>query len=190
MTHLFSLPMFLSFSSTLGQHFTLWYPSFISIYRPANPYCHYPRSQGESFGPISWLWAMVLVNIVSQYVCIRGVYALMAASGPLSVNLTITARKFISLLLRSFPFPSFLSVSSPRTSWPSLPSFGPNCSINSYVMTYLFVLASISSIIPSPSRTGSALSSSSSAASFTRSRLRRLPTPAPTSKSAIKSQYQ
>ncbi len=63
----------------------------------------FSRSQDVPFGPISWMWFVVLVNVISQYVCIRGVYALMGASGPLSVNLTITARKFISLMLRFDP---------------------------------------------------------------------------------------
>jgi len=47
------------------------------------------------------MWLYVLVNVVSQYVCIRGVYILMGAAGPLSVNLTLTARKFFSLMFRS-----------------------------------------------------------------------------------------
>ncbi len=45
------------------------------------------------------LWIYLLLNILTQYVCIRGVYMLTMMLGTLTTTLVITVRKFISLLI-------------------------------------------------------------------------------------------
>jgi len=45
------------------------------------------------------LWVYIGMNCVTQVVCILGVYALTAAAGTLSCTLTLTVRKFVSLVL-------------------------------------------------------------------------------------------
>lgn len=58
-------------------------------------------------GPLAGLplmWALVLANAVSQFVCVTGVYALTSVSDPLTVNVTLTVRKCVSLLLSIWAF--------------------------------------------------------------------------------------
>jgi UDP-xylose/UDP-N-acetylglucosamine transporter B4 len=53
-------------------------------------------------GPLARLplmWALVLANALTQLVCVSGVYRLTAVSDPLTVNVTLTVRKCVSLLL-------------------------------------------------------------------------------------------
>jgi solute carrier family 35 (UDP-xylose/UDP-N-acetylglucosamine transporter), member B4 len=45
------------------------------------------------------LWTYVLVNVVTQFVCIKGVYQLTPIADPLTVNVTLTVRKFVSLMV-------------------------------------------------------------------------------------------
>lgn len=45
------------------------------------------------------IWLFLLGNVVSQYVCIRGVFTLTTITSSLTVTLTLTLRKFASLLL-------------------------------------------------------------------------------------------
>lgn len=59
------------------------------------------RSASPLFGSyLPRVWAFVAINLLSQFVCLRGVNSLMASSGPLTVNTALTARKFFSLLFR------------------------------------------------------------------------------------------
>ncbi|XP_075930567.1 nucleotide sugar transporter SLC35B4 isoform X2 [Petromyzon marinus] len=45
------------------------------------------------------MWLMLLVNIITQYVCIRAVFVLTTECASLTVTLVVTLRKFISLIL-------------------------------------------------------------------------------------------
>jgi UDP-xylose/UDP-N-acetylglucosamine transporter B4 len=45
------------------------------------------------------LWFYLLLNVLTQYICIRGVYALTSTLGTLSTTLIITVRKFLSILI-------------------------------------------------------------------------------------------
>uniref|UniRef100_A0A023GPE3 Putative udp-n-acetylglucosamine transporter n=1 Tax=Amblyomma triste TaxID=251400 RepID=A0A023GPE3_AMBTT len=49
-------------------------------------------------------WVYLLLNIITQYVCIRSVYVLTTECSSLTVTLVITLRKFISLLLSIYYF--------------------------------------------------------------------------------------
>lgn len=62
---------------------------------------------GVALLPISWvpvMWTYVAINVVSQYVCVAGVYRLTSFADPLTVNVTLTVRKFVSLLLSIWLF--------------------------------------------------------------------------------------
>lgn len=59
--------------------------------------------------PIMWIY--LLVNIITQYVCIRGVFILTTECASLTVTLVVTLRKFISLIF------SILYFRNPFTSW-------------------------------------------------------------------------
>jgi UAA transporter family len=52
--------------------------------------------------PVMWLY--VAINVLSQYCCIKGVYLLTPIADPLSVNVALTVRKFISLMLSIYVF--------------------------------------------------------------------------------------
>lgn len=46
--------------------------------------------------PIMWFY--LLMNVVTQYVCIRGVFILTTECTSLTVTLVVTLRKFVSLI--------------------------------------------------------------------------------------------
>lgn len=46
--------------------------------------------------PIMWFY--LLMNVVTQYVCIRGVFILTTECSSLTVTLVVTLRKFVSLI--------------------------------------------------------------------------------------------
>uniref|UniRef100_L7M6B5 Putative solute carrier family 35 member b4 n=1 Tax=Rhipicephalus pulchellus TaxID=72859 RepID=L7M6B5_RHIPC len=52
--------------------------------------------------PRSWIY--LLLNVITQYVCIRSVYVLTTECSSLTVTLVITLRKFVSLLLSIYYF--------------------------------------------------------------------------------------
>uniref|UniRef100_A0A1E1XFH6 Putative udp-n-acetylglucosamine transporter n=1 Tax=Amblyomma aureolatum TaxID=187763 RepID=A0A1E1XFH6_9ACAR len=49
-------------------------------------------------------WVYLLLNVITQYVCIRSVYVLTTECSSLTVTLVITLRKFVSLLLSIYYF--------------------------------------------------------------------------------------
>ncbi|XP_040199249.1 UDP-xylose and UDP-N-acetylglucosamine transporter [Rana temporaria] len=57
------------------------------------------------------LWFYLLMNIITQYVCIRGVFILTTECPSLTVTLVVTLRKFISLIF------SILYFKNPFTTW-------------------------------------------------------------------------
>jgi hypothetical protein len=111
--HTLSLP---AFAATLGDLLTraaLWSQS------PATGPLLLPAlAQRVWFLPLRWLlqtclapfyflpvmWTYAILNVFSQYVCIVGVYRLTASADPLTVNVTLTVRKFVSLLLSIYVF--------------------------------------------------------------------------------------
>lgn len=73
-SHLLSLPFFVLFSSGL-------YATIVKF----------------NAQPIAWLY--MVLNILTQFMCIRGVYLMTSLSGTLAATLTITVRKFVSLVI-------------------------------------------------------------------------------------------
>lgn len=45
------------------------------------------------------LWLFVSLNVITQYICIRGVYELISVSDPLTVNVALTVRKAVSVVV-------------------------------------------------------------------------------------------
>lgn len=59
--------------------------------------------------PIMWIY--LLVNVITQYVCIRGVFILTTECASLTVTLVVTLRKFLSLIV------SIIYFQNPFTTW-------------------------------------------------------------------------
>ncbi|XP_041650478.1 UDP-xylose and UDP-N-acetylglucosamine transporter [Cheilinus undulatus] len=57
------------------------------------------------------LWVYLLINVITQYVCIRGVFILTTECASLTVTLVVTLRKFLSLIF------SILYFQNPFTVW-------------------------------------------------------------------------
>jgi UDP-xylose/UDP-N-acetylglucosamine transporter B4 len=53
---------------------------------------------------IPQLWFFVLCNAFTQYICISGVHQLTSVASSLTVNLILTFRKFVSLLISIYYF--------------------------------------------------------------------------------------
>ncbi|KFP91276.1 UDP-xylose and UDP-N-acetylglucosamine transporter, partial [Apaloderma vittatum] len=96
--HALPLPGFLLLAPNIYQHAVLF-------------------SQSEPFQvpvvgltlPIMWFY--LLMNVVTQYVCIRGVFILTTECTSLTVTLVVTLRKFVSLIF------SILYFHNPFTAW-------------------------------------------------------------------------
>lgn len=73
-SHALSLPLFLILSQNLTNSIRLY-----------------------NAQPVAWLY--LVANILTQFLCIRGVYMLTALSGTLTTTLAITVRKFVSLII-------------------------------------------------------------------------------------------
>ncbi|XP_039180683.1 UDP-xylose and UDP-N-acetylglucosamine transporter [Crotalus tigris] len=65
--------------------------------------------------PIMWLYLMM--NVITQYICIRGVFTLTTECTSLTVTLVVTLRKFVSLIF------SILYFRNPFTVWHWLGTF-------------------------------------------------------------------
>ncbi|KAM6926446.1 UDP-xylose and UDP-N-acetylglucosamine transporter [Lycodopsis pacificus] len=59
--------------------------------------------------PLMWLY--LLINVITQYVCIRGVFVLTTECASLTVTLVVTLRKFLSLIF------SIVYFQNPFTEW-------------------------------------------------------------------------
>ncbi|XP_013872583.1 UDP-xylose and UDP-N-acetylglucosamine transporter [Austrofundulus limnaeus] len=57
------------------------------------------------------MWVFLLMNVITQYVCIRGVFILTTECTSLTVTLVVTLRKFLSLIF------SILYFQNPFTAW-------------------------------------------------------------------------
>ncbi|XP_036431838.1 UDP-xylose and UDP-N-acetylglucosamine transporter [Colossoma macropomum] len=61
--------------------------------------------------PVPVMWVYLLMNVITQYVCIRGVFILTTECTSLTVTLVVTLRKFLSLII------SILYFQNPFTAW-------------------------------------------------------------------------
>lgn len=81
--HFLALPYFMLLSGDIGEHVAFW--KTLDGFVLAD--MHVP-----------YIWLHLAVNLYSQYVCIRGVFNLTAASGTLTTTLALTCRKMLSLM--------------------------------------------------------------------------------------------
>jgi solute carrier family 35 (UDP-xylose/UDP-N-acetylglucosamine transporter), member B4 len=91
-SHALALPMFLSVGSDISSHVALWNntePDILSVF-------------GYDI-PIS-LYVLLLANVMTQFICVRGVFMLGSSAGTLTMTFTMTTRKFLSLLLSIWYF--------------------------------------------------------------------------------------
>uniref|UniRef100_A0A8C1BNZ9 Solute carrier family 35 member B4 n=1 Tax=Cyprinus carpio carpio TaxID=630221 RepID=A0A8C1BNZ9_CYPCA len=94
--HFLPLPGFLLLSTDIYRHAVLFSQSLeIPVI-------------GQSV-PVMWLY--LLMNVITQYVCIRGVFILTTECASLTVTLVVTLRKFLSLII------SILYFHNPFTAW-------------------------------------------------------------------------
>ncbi|CAB1446000.1 unnamed protein product [Pleuronectes platessa] len=96
--HFLPLPGFLLLSTDIYQHcihFSQSAPAVVPVV-------------GVSV-PIMWLY--LLINVITQYVCIRGVFVLTTECASLTVTLVVTLRKFLSLIF------SIMYFQNPFTTW-------------------------------------------------------------------------
>ncbi|XP_030753120.1 LOW QUALITY PROTEIN: UDP-xylose and UDP-N-acetylglucosamine transporter-like, partial [Sitophilus oryzae] len=85
-THFYSLPGFLIYSSSIWEHAVE-----ITSSDPFNiPFLNYA---------VSVIWIYLILNVLTQYICISSVYVLTTECASLTVTLVITLRKFLSLIL-------------------------------------------------------------------------------------------
>ncbi|KAF7669847.1 hypothetical protein LDENG_00128730 [Lucifuga dentata] len=96
--HCLPLPGFLLFSTDIYNHcvhFSQSTPVVIPVVETSVPV----------------LWIYLLINIITQYVCIRGVFILTTECTSLTVTLVVTLRKFLSLIF------SIIYFQNPFTAW-------------------------------------------------------------------------
>lgn len=85
-THMMSLPLFIIYSPSIYEHAVvannseLYQIPFLQIALPI-------------------LWFYMLLNVISQYLCISSVYILTTECTSLTVTLVVTLRKFMSLII-------------------------------------------------------------------------------------------
>jgi solute carrier family 35 (UDP-xylose/UDP-N-acetylglucosamine transporter), member B4 len=108
-THVLSLPLFLPFAPALIRQFNrlahspaLALPSFMEQYVLPNVGGAVRNKLKQIYLP-SQLVYMVL-NVLTQYACIRGVNLLAAATSALTVTIVLNIRKLVSLLLSIWLF--------------------------------------------------------------------------------------
>uniref|UniRef100_UPI00398ECF22 UDP-xylose and UDP-N-acetylglucosamine transporter isoform X1 n=1 Tax=Pristiophorus japonicus TaxID=55135 RepID=UPI00398ECF22 len=96
--HFLPLPAFLLFASDIYNHGILFSQS--------------KQMEIPLLGkPIPIMWFYLMMNVLTQYVCIRGVFILTTECTSLTVTLVVTLRKFISLIF------SIVYFKNPFTFW-------------------------------------------------------------------------
>lgn len=105
-THFLGLPLFLFIAKDIwSQARTISQspPFYLSdLLRPLG--MSFASEYVPSFLSIPRLWLYILFNSLTQYICISGVHQITSVTTSLTVNLVLTFRKFISLLLSVYYF--------------------------------------------------------------------------------------
>ncbi|XP_062857813.1 UDP-xylose and UDP-N-acetylglucosamine transporter [Trichomycterus rosablanca] len=96
--HCLPLPGFLLLSTDIYNHAVLFSQSTL-VEIPVIGYL------------VPVMWVFLALNVITQYVCIRGVFILTTECASLTVTLVVTLRKFLSLII------SILYFQNPFTSW-------------------------------------------------------------------------
>jgi len=96
-THLLTMPIFLTLSGSIKEH---------GLMAINSPLLSIPLLGVQLPSTICYL----IGNVLSQYICISSVYTLSSVSQTLTVNLVITLRKFVSLLMSIIYFQNAFTV--------------------------------------------------------------------------------
>ena len=86
-----SLPFFVTLLPQVLEHLKLWKNMAVVVV----PFFNFN---------FSTMYFVLLLNTLTQYACIVGVFKMTGAAGSLAMTLTISLRKFVSLLLSIFFF--------------------------------------------------------------------------------------
>lgn len=78
-THVLALPMFLLTYRDIYEHVLI-------------------------FNSMPFMWGLLVLNIITQYICLVGVFCVNKALGSVTCNFVTTIRKFLSLLTSVFYF--------------------------------------------------------------------------------------
>uniref|UniRef100_A0A3B3BY87 Solute carrier family 35 member B4 n=1 Tax=Oryzias melastigma TaxID=30732 RepID=A0A3B3BY87_ORYME len=97
-------------------------PGFLLLSTDIYNYCNHFSQSTPVLVPVVGLtvpimWIYLLINVITQYVCIRGVFILTTECTSLTVTLVVTLRKFLSLIF------SILYFQNPFTAWHWLGTF-------------------------------------------------------------------
>jgi len=90
-THLLGLPYFILLWNDISNH--MYIASNSSPFVFGNIFAFLPVL------PVPKLWMYLFLNVATQLVCIYGVFMLTGAAGTLTCTMTLTIRKFISLII-------------------------------------------------------------------------------------------
>lgn len=96
--HCLPLPGFLLLATDIYNH-SIYFSQSTPVLIPAVGFT----------APIMWIY--LLINVITQYVCIRGVFILTTECASLTVTLVVTLRKFLSLIF------SIIYFQNPFTAW-------------------------------------------------------------------------
>ena len=115
--HALSLPAFLLTARDLSSHAVLWSASPATAVVLGERWATALTAPYSGFllraflgallpliGGLPIMWTYLAANVVSQYLCISGVYRLTGWADPLTVNVALTVRKFASLMLSIWVF--------------------------------------------------------------------------------------
>ncbi|XP_037109814.1 UDP-xylose and UDP-N-acetylglucosamine transporter [Syngnathus acus] len=91
-------------------------PGFLLLSADISDHCVYFSQSTAALVPllrvqVPIMWLYLLANVVTQYVCIRGVFVLTTECASLTVTLVVTLRKFLSLMV------SIVYFQNPFTPW-------------------------------------------------------------------------
>ena len=116
-SHFLSLPLFLPFISTLSQQFNIMRSSPpLAVSATNMKFFRQTSSDPFSGSAVQVLLSMpekllyLLLNVLTQYACIRGVNLLAARSTALGVTVVLNIRKLVSLLASIWLFGNNLPV--------------------------------------------------------------------------------
>ena len=107
--HFFSLPAFAFCAASLPATLARWSASHSALAELRSAWGVSSGALGAAWPLLPLLrlpvmWVHVAVNCVTQFVCLVGVYRLIAQVDQLGVNVALTVRKFISLMLSIWVF--------------------------------------------------------------------------------------
>jgi hypothetical protein len=97
-SHLLPIPLFLIFGSDLKAHLDIWNAS--------EPWRIIPIVGAPT---VPCLWILCFFNVLTQWVCIEGVYKTTATLGTLTATWATTFRKFMSLVFSLLVFENYFT---------------------------------------------------------------------------------